>query len=419
MSSSKILVAQVGARKHYQEPLLFHQWGVLDTLYTDFYAKDNWIFDILRYKYFDPYLPTYVKRLLDRYEPALVGAKIKHFPILAYNYSNRLKRLKDDGPAATYIDVGRRLCQRIIQEGLGQADTVYGFNGGCLELFEYAKSKGIRCLLDQTLAERSYYYNLIGAEEEAWPNWTKVPLTITPAVQELIEREKQEQNLADQIICGSDFVKSSLVNRGIAEEKITVVSLGRVKKLAAPSYQNHQHHTLAPWKGRPEGLRILFAGSVELRKGIPYFLQALKKLKDKCAFTCKVAGSIKLNIAYLDQYSDVCQFLGRVPRSEMSGLYSWADVFVLPSLYEGSAMVTYEALQYGLPVITTYNAGSIVRDGIGGQIIPMRDPDSITSALLNLYSQGQAPDFLEKLRDLQKSVKEQAINNFQQVVMGK
>ncbi|GAC1465250.1 MAG: hypothetical protein NVSMB9_04670 [Isosphaeraceae bacterium] len=47
-----------------------------------------------------------------------------------------------------------------------------------------------------------------------------------------------------------------------------------------------------------------------------------------------------------------------------------ADVFVFPSLFEGSAVVTYEALACGLPTIVTPNAGSIVRDGIEGFLIP-------------------------------------------------
>ena len=50
-------------------------------------------------------------------------------------------------------------------------------------------------------------------------------------------------------------------------------------------------------------------------------------------------------------------------------------MFVLPSLAEGSAEVTYEAIAAGVPVVTTRAAGSVVRDGIEGRIVPERDPD--------------------------------------------
>ena len=50
-----------------------------------------------------------------------------------------------------------------------------------------------------------------------------------------------------------------------------------------------------------------------------------------------------------------------------------ADVFVFPSLFEGSAVVTYEALACGLPSIVTPNAGSVVRDGVDGFHVPAGD----------------------------------------------
>ncbi|MDQ7028789.1 MAG: glycosyltransferase family 4 protein, partial [Ardenticatenia bacterium] len=61
-----------------------------------------------------------------------------------------------------------------------------------------------------------------------------------------------------------------------------------------------------------------------------------------------------------------------------------ADVFVFPSLQEGSALVTYEALACGLPVVTTPNAGSVVRDGIEGFLVPIRDVEALAARLEHL-----------------------------------
>ena len=52
-----------------------------------------------------------------------------------------------------------------------------------------------------------------------------------------------------------------------------------------------------------------------------------------------------------------------------------ADVFVFPSLFEGSAVVTYEALAAGLPSVVTPSAGSVVRDGVEGFIVPRGEID--------------------------------------------
>jgi glycosyltransferase involved in cell wall biosynthesis len=78
------------------------------------------------------------------------------------------------------------------------------------------------------------------------------------------------------------------------------------------------------------------------------------------------------------------QLLGAVPRNEISQHYSWADVFLLPSICEGSATVTYEALAHGLPVICTPNTGSVVRDGLDGFLVPARDVDAIVDRLERL-----------------------------------
>jgi glycosyltransferase involved in cell wall biosynthesis len=50
-----------------------------------------------------------------------------------------------------------------------------------------------------------------------------------------------------------------------------------------------------------------------------------------------------------------------------------ADVFVLPTISDSFALVHLEALACGVPVITTPNCGSVVRDGLDGFIVPIRD----------------------------------------------
>jgi glycosyltransferase involved in cell wall biosynthesis len=65
--------------------------------------------------------------------------------------------------------------------------------------------------------------------------------------------------------------------------------------------------------------------------------------------------------------------------------YQRADVFVFPSIEEGSALVTYEALAYGLPVVTTFNAGSVVEEGEEGFIVPIRDPNALAERLEVLF----------------------------------
>jgi glycosyltransferase involved in cell wall biosynthesis len=76
--------------------------------------------------------------------------------------------------------------------------------------------------------------------------------------------------------------------------------------------------------------------------------------------------------------------IGAVPRSEVHYHFAWADIFLLPSICEGSATACYEALAYGLPVIATPNTGSVVRDGVDGFIVPIRDPAAIAERIERL-----------------------------------
>ena len=379
---TQVTVFHLGARKHYQEPILFHQWGILSTFYTDFYAGDNFINRILRSPQVYSRLPKSLKKMLDRYSPELKGAKIVDFPFFGIEYVNALKNSSFEDLYDIYISIAQKFNRKIICRKLTNSNVVYGFNTASLEVFTVAKSQGIKCFLDQTIAASSLEYALLLEEQERWVNWSNSTYTVTEPMKRMAEREFKEQELADHIICGSNFVKESLIGQGISSGKITVVSLGKTND----SLENTNFSGISEINDQGI-LKILFVGSVELRKGIPYLLEALKILHDKkINFTCKIAGDIKIKQERVDEYKHLCEFLGRVPRSEMSRLYEWADVFVLPSICEGSAMVNYEALMYGLPVITTYNSGSVVRDLVDGFIVPIREAYPIAEALLKIYN---------------------------------
>ncbi len=381
MSQPKVLIAQLGARRHYQQPILFQKWQVLDRFYTDFYASNNIFFNALRKPRFYNNLPSILKKGLDRYQPKLEKVKIFHFPLLAYQFAKQRKNSSLEERQGFLIEVAKNFGRKIIKNGLGNANVIYGFNGASLELFEFAKKNGIRCILDQTLAERSLLHQLLLEEEEYWHDWSVTPFRVDNTSLELMEREQHEQELADHIICGSNFVKDSLIARGISSDKVSVVAIGRLKD----NQSQHNSVKRQTHQERGDGLRILFAGAVGLRKGIPYLLEALQKIKGKIPFNCKVVGRLEIKSHCIEKYSDVCEFAGLIPRSKMAELYSWADVFVLPSICEGSAMVTYEALSWGLPVITTANSGSIVRNGIDGFIIPMRNSNVIAEKLVQIH----------------------------------
>jgi glycosyltransferase involved in cell wall biosynthesis len=97
-----------------------------------------------------------------------------------------------------------------------------------------------------------------------------------------------------------------------------------------------------------------------------------------------MVGESRLRSPALEKLRSEVEVCPPVPRTEVADHYRWADVFLFPSLCEGSATVTYEALAHGLPVVCTPNTGSVVRDGVEGIIVPSGDSAAIVEALVSL-----------------------------------
>ena len=136
---------------------------------------------------------------------------------------------------------------------------------------------------------------------------------------------------------------------------------------------------------------LALRGTAELRKGIHYLAMAAEKLISR-GLNYEFVWQETLPISSTPARCRHLNFLGRVPRDRIHQEFQQADMFVLPSLAEGSAEVTYEALACGVPVITTKAAGSVVRDGVEGRIVPERDSEILAEAIQELVEDRQKRD---------------------------
>ena len=134
---------------------------------------------------------------------------------------------------------------------------------------------------------------------------------------------------------------------------------------------------------RGDACTFLFAGGITQRKGIKYLLEAWRRVR-RPGWRLQLLGALPRDPGPLVPYLDEVEPLGRIGHAEMPARMAAADVFVFPSLFEGSAVVTYEALACGLPSVVTPGAGSVVRDGVDGFVVPPADVEALAERMERL-----------------------------------
>lgn len=385
----RFLVAQLGARRHYSIPVAFERSGMLELLYTDICSARGWPSLLRRLP--PGALPSGLRALADRFPEGIPKAKIRHCPGFGLQYTLRNRRARTPSEAyASFLWGGKKFCEWAIRRGFGQATAVYAFSWAALELLAEAKRRKLRTVLDQFILPELLMDKLFREEHERFPDWEDRPES-NPWSAPQHERNRREWEVADTILCCSDFVRNGVIACGGPGERCVVMPSG-----FDPSWTPEIR---PPHAGK---LRVLFVGQVGLRKGAPYVLEAARRMRDRAVF--RLVGPLPANPAVVQELKAAVETTGKIPRGQVRDHYRWADVFLLPSLCEGSPAASYEALAAGLPLICTPNTGSVVRDGQDGFIVPIRDADAIVERLERLAADSKlriemSRSALERSRD--------------------
>ena len=183
--------------------------------------------------------------------------------------------------------------------------------------------------------------------------------------------------MADYIFTPSEYARKLFLDSGIDKKRIFKIPFGFDKNLFKPK---------AFYRKR-DAFKILYAGSVTIRKGPQHLLQAFKELNLKGAKLTIIGGMADAENA-LKQYET---YYTHIPFLHHEGLvkhYQEADIFVLPSLLDSFGMVVLEAMACGTPVIISENTGAkeAVRNGIDGFIIPIMDVEKLKEKVLFFYN---------------------------------
>ncbi|MBX3435505.1 MAG: glycosyltransferase family 4 protein [Pirellulales bacterium] len=362
------VVAQIGARMHYAVPRILHGAGMLAHLYTDICASKGWP-RLLR-AVPASWRPASLRRLLSRDPSGIPAGKVTAFTNLGYRHARERKLGDLDETLVGGMQFAAEFCRRVVAGGFRGASAAYCFNYGGLEILRAARERGLFTVLEQTNAPRRYLLRILAEEQRRYPHWER-PVVESPAVQRSYERLEQEWDLADVIVGGSEFAGEALRACG-----------GPVERYQAVPYGVDGGFRCERTDFSRGKLRVLTLGAVGLRKGTQYVMEAARQAADVAEF--RVVGPLAASPEAGREIAATTDLRGPVPRSEVRQHLAWADVFLLPSLCEGSATVTYEALTAGLPVVCTPNTGSVVRDGQDGFLVPIRDAEAIAGSIRRL-----------------------------------
>lgn len=365
-SGLRVIIAQMGARHNYALPRMLHRRGALERFYTDTFTSepiarlaaawpaglDSPIVGKLRRRTIEgvPHSVIYSSRWVN-----LRGA-------LAFRTSMHERyRIEDEA-------FGRQM----IEWGVGGANVVYGVYGSGLPFWRHARERGLKVAADIFITP--LYHRIVAREREAFPDWEE-PAPENAADRELTDQVSREHiEAADLLLCPCQSVADDL--RTFARELTPPI------EVVPPMAVVHYGYKVSP-RGQQSHSpgRVLFAGGTELRKGVHYLAEAALALRGaRKLYDFRVAGQASARVRSHPR-AKALTFLGHLSREQLDEEFRLADLFVAPSLAEGSATAVFEALAAGLPIVTTRSTGSVVTDGRDGLIVAERDSHALAAAI--------------------------------------
>ena len=369
-SRLKWITTQIGAREHYLPPVALARRGVLEAGFTDFWAgaATRWVAKF----------STRLRSVANRYEDELANQRMIAFNVRAVLKTWAQHHQKNGGITSLYdffTRYGEWFARSVLRELRkwkleGERHRYFGFNTGCLETIDYLREHGVFCVVQQIDPARTEQ-RLVAEEARRWRGWETDAGEIPDSYFARLENEWHQSSL---VVVNSEWSRKAMVEQGVPSGKLVVIPLG----------YERPHNSSPPvraYGGRP--LRVVWLGSVTLRKGIPYLLEAARKLK-KRRIEFIIAGPIAINLEAIPNKPDNVKFLGRVQRNDVPRIVAEADIYVLPTVSDGFALTQLEAMAQGLPVITTPNCGEVVTAGRDGFIVPARDSEALADAIAKI-----------------------------------
>lgn len=262
-------------------------------------------------------------------------------------------------------------------------DIFHGWTHESLATLRVARKKGVLSIVDRGYSHPRFSKKILDEEFdiygvkrhlESCPTW----LNPYDHWRRELEEACEEFDLADYVFVNSSFCYDTFVDQGFSKEKLVMLPRG----FDAARY--------FPAEKPDATFRLIFVGQLLVRKGLKYLLEAWQRLQlpnAELLLVGQMMDEVRPLLEPALRQGNI-KHIGFVP--DPVAAYQSASAFVFPSVDEGSAKVSYEAMACGLPVILTPNAGSLAIDGEDGFVIPIRNVEALMEKILFLYENPEA-----------------------------
>jgi glycosyltransferase involved in cell wall biosynthesis len=197
--------------------------------------------------------------------------------------------------------------------------------------------------------------------------------------------------LGDIVITSGQVLAAELAELGVRKERIRIIY---------PAIRDEFRKYFAPLKARGmhKGVTVLWVGRVHPIKGLEYLIEAMASFKRVPNVRLVLVGDDSLVLWYTERIAALVTKTGLQEKVDRRGridsvdtlftIYSEADIFVLPSVWDTSPIVLVEAMSFGLPIVATAAGGARewVQDGVNGFLVPPANVPGLTDPIGRLIA---------------------------------
>ncbi|MFC5405988.1 glycosyltransferase family 4 protein [Cohnella soli] len=257
------------------------------------------------------------------------------------------------------------------------------------------------------------------------------PKFVAP-LKRMFPRAKVSLFLHSLTFVSAPYASRSQARNGLVAANVVIANSSSLKRILAARFPQAASRIRKAYLGvdtsrfRPSGqrisargeIRILFAGRLIPRKGVPVLLKSISLARQRIGRPIKVviAGGAQ-NKGYGGSMRSLAKrhrvnarFLGSVPHSSIHRVFRQAHAFVCPSQkHEAFGLVNVEAMASGLPVIASNIGGinEVVDDGRTGYLVRnYRNPSAFADAIVRLFRDPA------RYREMSVRARHSAVNRF-------